>query len=135
MYAEALKKLTDNDDPELRAKILIRCMVVEACTAGILRRFEYSRRTPLVEVSINNALKGKFHLALGGVLMMLGKSEHRPDYTDQAILDIRPQHITLNSVDMTAFVPARKTILASYSILSGAMRSPRAFELCPSVVS
>jgi CheY-like chemotaxis protein len=88
MYDEALKKLSDNDDPELRAILLRRYAVTEACSGrhnDALRRLIDA--TPLFKASTNHALKGKFHLALGGVLMNLGKSEHRLDYTDRAIIE------------------------------------------------
>lgn len=88
IYADALKKLTGKDDTELRAKIIIRCGLVEACCGrhnDALRML--TDATPLFEASVDHALKGKFHLALGGVLTVLGKSECRRDYTDRAILE------------------------------------------------
>ena len=63
-------------------------MVVEASSGRHNDALRLSAdAAPLVEASINDALKGRFHLALGGVLMILGQSEHRQDYTDQAILE------------------------------------------------
>ena len=88
MYNEALKKLTDNDDVELRAILLRRYAVTEASRGrhnDALRIL--TEATPLFDASIDHGLKGKFHLALGCVLTILGKSEHRPDYTDRAILE------------------------------------------------
>ncbi|MGB8509566.1 MAG: hypothetical protein WCD76_14360 [Pyrinomonadaceae bacterium] len=66
IYADALKKLADKDDPELRAKILIRRVLVESCSG----RYNESLRilsdsTELFEASTNDALKGKFHNELG----------------------------------------------------------------------
>ncbi|PYS92885.1 MAG: hypothetical protein DMF64_07080 [Acidobacteria bacterium] len=88
MYDEALKKLADNDDKELRAKILIRCMVVEACSGRYSEALRLSAgATPLVAASTNDALKGRFQLALATVLVFLAKAEHRPDYTDRAIIE------------------------------------------------
>ncbi|MBA3242329.1 MAG: tetratricopeptide repeat protein [Acidobacteria bacterium] len=88
IYANALKKLTDKDDRELRAKILIRCVLVESCSG----RYNDSLRlltdaTQLFEESTSNALKGKFHNELGLVLRKLGTVECRPDYTDRAIIE------------------------------------------------
>jgi CheY-like chemotaxis protein/tetratricopeptide (TPR) repeat protein len=88
IYTDALKRLTDKDAPELRAKILIRCVLVESCSG----RYNESLRiltdsTKLFEESDNHALKGKFHNELACVLMFLGKAEGRPDYTDRAIIE------------------------------------------------
>ncbi|HLL13642.1 MAG TPA: response regulator [Pyrinomonadaceae bacterium] len=43
--------------------------------------------TRFFEESTNAFLKGKFHNDLACVLMCLGKAEHRPDYTDRAIIE------------------------------------------------
>jgi two-component system chemotaxis response regulator CheY len=43
--------------------------------------------TPLFEASHDHALKGKFYIDRASVLTLLGNAEHRPDYTDRAILD------------------------------------------------
>lgn len=88
IYVEALKKLANKDDPELRAKILIRRVLVESCSG----RYNESLRilsdsTELFEKSANDALKGKFHNELGLVLRKLGTAERRPDYTDRAIIE------------------------------------------------
>ncbi|PYS89294.1 MAG: hypothetical protein DMF64_18155 [Acidobacteria bacterium] len=87
-YADALKKLKNNDNSELRAKILIRRAMVEVYSGRHNDAFRIlTSAAPLFEKSINHALKGKFHLDLGCVLTVLGKSEHRQDYTDRAILE------------------------------------------------
>jgi CheY-like chemotaxis protein/Flp pilus assembly protein TadD len=88
IYHEALNTLTDTDEKELRAKILLRLTVVESCSG----RYNESLRiltgaTQLFEESTNDALKGKFHNELGLVLRKLGTAEHRPDYTDRAIIE------------------------------------------------
>jgi len=88
IYSDALKRLAGEDDPELRAKILIRCVLVESCSG----RYNESLRiltesTKLFEESVNHALKGKFHNELGLVLRKLGTAERRPDYTDRAIIE------------------------------------------------
>lgn len=88
IYADALKKLTDKSDRELRAKILIRCVLVESCSGRYnesLRILTDSAR--LFEEGTNDALKGKFHNELGLVLRKLGTAEHRSDYTDRAIIE------------------------------------------------
>src|SRR5205814_4865262 len=88
IYTDALKKLTNNDDSELRAKILIRGTMVEIDSGrhnDALRIL--TDAAPLFEGNIDHALKGNFHNDLGCVLMILGKSEHRPDYTDRAIIE------------------------------------------------
>jgi CheY-like chemotaxis protein len=88
LYTEALKSLTDSADPELRAKIVLRSVTVESCSGrynDALRILTDSTR--LFEESSNDALKGKFHNELGLVLRKLGTAEHRPDYTDRAIIE------------------------------------------------
>jgi CheY-like chemotaxis protein len=88
IYTDALKKLTGKDNTELRAKILIRFVAVEAYCGrhnDVLRMLIDA--TPIFEASVDDALKGKFHLALATVLVFLGKAERRPDYTDRAIIE------------------------------------------------
>ena len=88
LYEEALKALNDNDDFELRAKILLRILTVESCSGrynDALRILTDSAK--LFEESVNDALKGKFHNEFGLVLRKLGTAEHRPDYTDRAIIE------------------------------------------------
>jgi CheY-like chemotaxis protein len=87
-YAEALQKLTDKDDPELRAKILIRSVLVESCSGrytDALRLLTDSAK--LFEDSNNDTLKGKFHNDLAGVLTCLSRAERRMDYIDRAIIE------------------------------------------------
>jgi CheY-like chemotaxis protein len=88
LYHEALESVTDSADPELRAKIILRLVTVESCSGrynDALRILTDSTR--LFEESANDALKGKFHNELGLVLRKLGTAEHRPDYTDRAIIE------------------------------------------------
>lgn len=85
---EAQKKLSNDDDQELLAKILIRRVLVESCSG----RYNDSLRllteaTQLFEESTSAALKGKFHNELGCVLMFLRTAEHRQDYIDRAIIE------------------------------------------------
>jgi CheY-like chemotaxis protein len=88
LYQQALERLTDSSETELRAKILLRLAVAESFCG----RYNESLRilldsAELFEESDNDALKGKFHNDLALVLMFLGKVEHRPDYTDRAIIE------------------------------------------------
>jgi CheY-like chemotaxis protein len=88
LYHQALERLSDSNETELRAKILLRLAVVESFCG----RYNDSLRiltdsAGLFEQSKNDALKGKFHNDLALVLMFLGKVEHRPDYTDRAIIE------------------------------------------------
>lgn len=87
-YNDGLKLLADGGEQELRAKILLRLVIVESCTG----RYNDALRiltdgTQLFEESPNDALKGKFHNELACALMVLAKAEHRPDYTDRAIIE------------------------------------------------
>ncbi|HEY9403929.1 MAG TPA: response regulator [Pyrinomonadaceae bacterium] len=88
LYHQALERLTDSNETELRAKILLRLAVAESFCG----RYNDSLRilldsAELFEESDNDALKGKFHNDLALVLMFLGKAEHRPDYTDRAVIE------------------------------------------------
>jgi CheY-like chemotaxis protein len=88
VYREALKRLADGSDTELRAKILMRLAVVESASGrynealGIL-----TDSARLFDESNNDALKGKFHNDLACVLTNLSKAERRSDYTDRAIIE------------------------------------------------
>ncbi|MCA1564826.1 MAG: response regulator [Acidobacteria bacterium] len=88
VYQEALKGLDDVVEKELRAKILLRLVIVETLSG----RYNDSLRiltdeTGFFQESSNHFLKGKFHNELALTLMFLGKAEHRPDYTDRAIIE------------------------------------------------
>jgi CheY-like chemotaxis protein len=88
MYHEALKLLDDSSENELRAKILLRLVIVESCTGhhnDALRILMDSAE--LFEQSDNDALKGKFHNDLACVLVLLSKAERRRDYIDRAIIE------------------------------------------------
>ena len=88
VYNEALKRLTDESDTELRAKILMRLAVVESASG----RYNEALRiltdsAELFDESDNDALKGKFHNDLACVLTNLSKAERRSDYIDRALIE------------------------------------------------
>jgi tetratricopeptide (TPR) repeat protein len=88
VYSEALHLLADGSEKELQAKILLRLAAVETFSGrynDALRILTDSAQ--LFEDRNNDALKGKFHNELALALMFLGKAEHRPDYTDRAIIE------------------------------------------------
>jgi CheY-like chemotaxis protein/tetratricopeptide (TPR) repeat protein len=88
IYNEALKGLIDSAEKELRAKILLRLVVVESCSGrynDALRILTDESR--LFEESGGDTLKGKFHNELGLALRKLGTAERRPDYIDRAIIE------------------------------------------------
>jgi CheY-like chemotaxis protein len=88
IYHEALKLLTDSHENEPRAKTLLRLAIVESCTGRFNDALRIlSDEARLFEESANDALKGKFHNELACALMVLGKVESRPDYTDRAIIE------------------------------------------------
>lgn len=83
-----MRELAEGSEKELRAKIRLRLAIVESLSG----RYNDSLRiltdeTRFFEESTNDFLKGKFHNDLALVLMFLGKVEHRPDYTDRAIIE------------------------------------------------
>lgn len=88
VYEEALRGLADGAERELRAKILLRLAIVETLSG----RYNDTLRiltdeTGFFQKSTDDFLKGKFHNELALTLMLLGKTEHRPDYTDRAIIE------------------------------------------------
>lgn len=87
IYAEAIKRLADRDDSELRAKILIRRVLVESCSGRYNESLRILTESTELFESASDALKGKFHNELGLVLRKLGTAERRPDYTDRAIIE------------------------------------------------
>jgi CheY-like chemotaxis protein len=88
LYHQALERLTDSNETELRAKILLRLAVAESFCGRYIEALRILLDSAeLFEESDNDALKGKFHNDLALVLMFLGKVEHRPDYTDRAIIE------------------------------------------------
>lgn len=85
--AEALSGLGDKNS-ELKAILLIRAGIVEVDT----QRFDqalrfYNEAMPLVDVSLDHALKGGFHIAYGLVFRRLATPENREDYMDRALIE------------------------------------------------
>ena len=104
LYAEALEKLTDKDDPELRAKILIRSVLIESCSGrynDALRLLTDSAK--FFDETNNDALKGKFHNEIACALMVLGKAEHRPDYIDRAIIEYTAASVHFEQAGHTSY--------------------------------
>jgi CheY-like chemotaxis protein/lipopolysaccharide biosynthesis regulator YciM len=88
LYHQALERLTDRSENDLRAKILLRLTVVESYCGrynDALRILTDSAQ--LFEESDSHALKGKFHNDLAGVLTCLSRAERRTDYIDRAIIE------------------------------------------------
>jgi CheY-like chemotaxis protein/tetratricopeptide (TPR) repeat protein len=88
IYADAQKKLKEDNDSELQAKILIRRVLVESCDGRYNESLRILTDTAMIfAASTNDVLKGKYHNELGLVLRKLGTAESRPDYTDRAIIE------------------------------------------------
>ncbi len=88
VYKEALKGLADSSEKELRAKILLRLVIVESLSGrynDALRML--TDETRFFEESTNDFLKGKFHSDLACTLTCLGQAENRLDYIDRAIIE------------------------------------------------
>ena len=88
VYKEALRGLANGNEKELRAKILLRLVIIESLSG----RYNDALRiltdeTQFFEESNNDFLKGKFHNELACALTSLGQAEGRPDYTDRAIIE------------------------------------------------
>ena len=83
---EALKPLTD-DDLELKAKILIRCTVVEVWENRYHEALTILKEAEPVFESANDALKGRWHGQMALVLIRLAIMEGNADYSDRAIIE------------------------------------------------
>ncbi|HZH91578.1 MAG TPA: tetratricopeptide repeat protein [Pyrinomonadaceae bacterium] len=104
LYHQALQRLTDSSETELRAKILLRLAVVESYCG----RYNEALRiltdsAELFEESVSDALKGKFHNDLALTLMFLGEAEHRQDYTDRAIIEYTAASVYFERAGHTSY--------------------------------
>jgi CheY-like chemotaxis protein len=104
LYQQALNGLADSGKKELQAGILLRLAVVESFCG----RYNDSLRiltnsAELFEESNDDALKGKFHNELACTLMCLGKAEHRPDYTDRAIIEFTAASVHFEQAGHTSY--------------------------------
>jgi transcriptional regulator with GAF, ATPase, and Fis domain len=84
---DALSRFGDSQS-EQRAVALLRVTVIE----NSANRFNDSLRAlteaaPLIELSSNYTLKGRFHVQLGTALKNIAVSENREDYTDRALVE------------------------------------------------
>jgi CheY-like chemotaxis protein len=103
-YQEALRGLADGTEEDLRAKILLRLVIVETLSG----RYNDSLRiltheTGFFQASTDDFLKGKFHNELALTLMFLGKAEHRPDYIDRAIIEYTAASIHFEQAGHTSY--------------------------------
>jgi CheY-like chemotaxis protein/tetratricopeptide (TPR) repeat protein len=104
IYTNALNKLTAKDDAEIRGTILIRLVLVESCSGRYIEALRIlTDSAELFEESNNDALKGKFHNDLALTLMFLGKAEHRPDYTDRAIIEFTAASVHFERAGHTSY--------------------------------
>ncbi|HYG10208.1 MAG TPA: tetratricopeptide repeat protein [Pyrinomonadaceae bacterium] len=104
VYKEALKGLAGSSGRERRAEILLRLVIVESLSG----RYNDALRilideTQFFEESDNDFLKGKFHNELACTLMCLGKAEHRPDYTDRAVIEYTAASIHFEEAGHTSY--------------------------------
>jgi transcriptional regulator with PAS, ATPase and Fis domain len=83
---DALSRLDDDRDRDLKAVALLRNAVIEA-SAGqhneSLRLF--TKAAPLFEASRNHILQGEFHLSFARALRAIGAQERRDDYIARAL--------------------------------------------------
>jgi CheY-like chemotaxis protein len=87
MLQEALTKLGDGD-PELKSVAMLRCVLVETSAQRFHRALKIATEAaPLVEMSTNDVLKGKFHYGFGMLLKKLGAASSCVEYVDQAFIE------------------------------------------------
>jgi tetratricopeptide (TPR) repeat protein len=83
---EALERLQD-DDVELKAKILMRRTLVEVSENRYHDALHILREAEPIFESANDALKGKWHGQKAIILLKLAYTEGRSDYADRAIIE------------------------------------------------
>jgi CheY-like chemotaxis protein len=87
-YNKALEQLTNSDENELKAKIILRLAAVESFSGRYADSLNIlTDSTELFERSASDALKGNFHNERACALMSLGQVEERADYLDRAIIE------------------------------------------------
>jgi tetratricopeptide (TPR) repeat protein len=73
---------------ELKAKATLRSAIVEWCSGRYTDAlYILTEAAPLFEEIHNHTIKGSYHDALAGVLVNVGASERREDYTDRAFVE------------------------------------------------
>lgn len=73
---------------EVKAKATLRSAIVGWCSQRYTDAlYILTEAAPLFEAIENETVKGSYHDALAGVLVNLGASEHREDYTDRAFVE------------------------------------------------
>ncbi|HEY0323498.1 MAG TPA: sigma 54-interacting transcriptional regulator [Pyrinomonadaceae bacterium] len=78
----------DEEDIELKARTLLRRVMVEFSTSRFNDAFRILTETALVfETSKNDILKGRFHGLFALILRRLGTTGHHQDYIDRAIIE------------------------------------------------
>ncbi|MGI9107128.1 MAG: response regulator [Pyrinomonadaceae bacterium] len=88
MLRDALSRLDEQEDRDLRGVALVRSVIVEKEATRYSDAFRIlNEAAPLFETITNDALKGKFHNEFGAVLTLLGEIEHREDYKDRAFVE------------------------------------------------
>ena len=76
------------NDPELKAILLIRVGIVEARRQKLQEALRYyDEASPLVAQSKDHALKGSFHIQYGLILRQLATPENREEYVDRALME------------------------------------------------
>jgi tetratricopeptide (TPR) repeat protein len=83
---EALTPLQD-EDVELKAKILIRLTLVEVSENRYNDALKVLKEAEPVFASASDALKGRWHGQKANILKDLAHTERRPDYADRAIIE------------------------------------------------
>lgn len=76
------------EDTELKAVLFVRAGIVEVDAQRLNEALGYyDKAAPLLEHSVDHALKGTFHNSFGLVLRRLAAGENREDYLDRALIE------------------------------------------------
>jgi transcriptional regulator with PAS, ATPase and Fis domain len=101
---DALSRLDDERDRDLKAVALQRSAVIEA-SAGqhneSLRLF--TKAAPLFEASRNHILQGEFHLSFARALRAIGTQERRDDYLGRALVEYASASFHLEKAGRTRY--------------------------------
>jgi DNA-binding NtrC family response regulator len=100
----AMLDCADALDDELRTVALLRCAEVERADGRLSdARVVLAQAEPFVKACSNDALTGIFHGTLASTFIALSAAERRPDYIDQALIELAAASYHLEQAGHTRF--------------------------------
>jgi tetratricopeptide (TPR) repeat protein len=86
ILAEALRGL-DEEESELRTKVLIRQTLVEISAHRYYQAWDILKEAEPAFESVSDAAKGRWHMQSALALLQLSAAEKRDDYADRAVIE------------------------------------------------